>query len=204
MSKSRGRILIFCKSPIAGKVKTRLMPAVNAEEARDIYERLLIKSIQTSLSSETGTVEICCYPDISHPFFSQISREYPVVLRQQIGNDLGERMHNAINHALLEVDWVIVIGTDCPALDVTHLRQAATLLSSSHDAVITPAEDGGYVLIGMSRSEPQLFTGILWGTDNVYAETSKRLESLQWNWHQLDTLWDVDRPEDMARIQGYL
>jgi glycosyltransferase A (GT-A) superfamily protein (DUF2064 family) len=70
------------------------------------------------------------------------------------------------------------------------------------DAVIGPAEDGGYVLIGLRRYAPELFKGVSWGTDLVLKETRERLRVLGWQWHELKERWDVDRPEDMKRLKS--
>ena len=93
----------------------------------------------------------------------------------------------------------LVIGTDCPALTVAQLRQAAESLAD-HDAVAFPADDGGYVLIGMKAPAHELFSGVDWGTDRVMAQTRQRLAILGWRWTEPANLWDVDRPEDVARL----
>src|SRR5262249_28689894 len=96
---------------------------------------------------------------------------------------------------------VIVIGTDCPALLPSHLHQAADVLRDGNDAVVIPAEDGGYVLIGSLRPQPSLFSGMTWGVDSVMAETRRRLANGRLTWGELPLLWDVDRPEDLARLR---
>ena len=92
----------------------------------------------------------------------------------------------------------IVIGSDCPALTPSHLRQAADVLREGRDVVVIPAEDGGYVLIGSRRPQPGLFNGMTWGTDQVMAQTRQRLAHSGLTWRELPPLWDVDRPADLA------
>jgi glycosyltransferase A (GT-A) superfamily protein (DUF2064 family) len=94
-----------------------------------------------------------------------------------------------------------VVGTDCPALTPYHLRTAAAHLRNGVDAVLIPAEDGGYALIGIQMPQPALFAGIAWGADTVAAETRRRLARLGLSWREPARLWDVDRPEDLARMQ---
>jgi glycosyltransferase A (GT-A) superfamily protein (DUF2064 family) len=94
---------------------------------------------------------------------------------------------------------LLLIGTDCPVLQPVHLRQAAVALLDSADAVLQPAEDGGYVLVGLRRPQPALFLGMTWSTDRVLADTRARAREAGLRVHELDTLWDVDRPEDLAR-----
>jgi hypothetical protein len=60
--------------------------------------------------------------------------------------------------------------------------------------------DGGYALIGLRRVEPRLFEGIRWGGDSVMATTRDRMSRLGWRWRELETLWDIDRPEDCQRL----
>ena len=94
----------------------------------------------------------------------------------------------------------ILIGSDCPALRARHLRHADQALRDGADAVFVPCEDGGYALIGLNRVDRRLFDGIAWGGDAVMAETRRRLAALGWQWRELETLWDVDRPEDYERL----
>ena len=110
-------------------------------------------------------------------------------------------MHAAFRRALAGAPAAIVIGCDCPALTPGHLREAAVALVGGADAVLVPAEDGGYVLIGLGRVEASLFERIRWGESSVLAETRERLAALGWRWRELETLWDLDRPEDLARFR---
>jgi rSAM/selenodomain-associated transferase 1 len=115
--------------------------------------------------------------------------------------DLGKRMHRAFSRLLRKHEGAILIGSDCPALRASDLRAAARALEGGADAVFAPAEDGGYALIGLRRSSPRLFAGIDWGGPTVFAQTRRRLGQLGWRWKKLRMLWDVDRPEDVARLR---
>jgi hypothetical protein len=94
-----------------------------------------------------------------------------------------------------------LIGSDCPELRAADLRRAARLLAGGCDAVLGPARDGGYVLIGVRRLTPRLFEGIEWGGSGVYAATAQRLEAARYRWRALRPLGDIDRPEDLAGIR---
>ena len=105
---------------------------------------------------------------------------------------------------------VVLIGTDCPVLLAAHLVAAARMLRGDgdgpNDAVFVPAEDGGYVLVGLRGPQPRLFEGIDWGSERVMAQTRERLSELGLRWVELPTLWDVDRPGDLLRLatlEGY-
>jgi hypothetical protein len=112
----------------------------------------------------------------------------------------------ALRKTLKKTSHALLIGTDCPSLTRDDLREAAEGLRRGIDAVIGPAEDGGYVLIGLRRCAPELFTGISWGTGSVLHQTRLRLRDLGWKWNELSERWDVDRPEDVERLkrEGYL
>ena len=108
---------------------------------------------------------------------------------------------------LQAVSWqsggpVVLIGGDCPVLQAEHLLQTLDWLKGGCDAVIGPAEDGGYVLLGLNKSSPELFRGIAWGGDSVLDETRSRLQGLGWQWRELEPLWDLDRPADLDRFRA--
>jgi hypothetical protein len=83
-----------------------------------------------------------------------------------------------------------------------YLARAFALLDGGADAVVGPAEDGGYVLLGLRRMDKRLFEDMAWGTDRVLDQTRERLAVLGWRWQELETLWDVDRPEDLERLMS--
>jgi glycosyltransferase A (GT-A) superfamily protein (DUF2064 family) len=85
-------------------------------------------------------------------------------------------------------------------LTAQHLRLSASALAAGDDAVLLPAEDGGYVLIGLRGPRPEVFEGVAWGSERVLAETRARLRALGLRWSEPATLWDVDRPEDLDRL----
>ena len=106
----------------------------------------------------------------------------------------------AFQQTLASMPRAILIGTDCPALTAQHLREADRWLAAGMDAVVAPAEDGGYALIGLTRCAARLFEGITWGTSHVMNDTRERLSALGWRWQEIDSLWDVGRTEDYQRL----
>jgi hypothetical protein len=117
--------------------------------------------------------------------------------RAQVGADLGTRLQNAIApHFAQGRDRVLVIGIDCPELSVAILQQAQDALTAA-DVVLGPAADGGYYLIGLRVWEPNLFTGISWGSAQVFAQTQARVRAARLTLATLPTLRDVDEPEDL-------
>ena len=95
----------------------------------------------------------------------------------------------------------LIIGTDCPALCADHLRAAADILRGGADAVVVPADDGGYALIGLRHAEPALFRDMRWSTPEVMSETRQRLRQSGLSWQEPFTLWDVDVPDDLKRLR---
>lgn len=196
----RGVVVVFARAPQPGAVKTRLIPLLGAEGAAALHVRLVKHALETAGKTALHQVELHCAPDASDPFFQSCAGYYGVTVKAQAGGDLGARMQAAFTQALTQHARVLLIGSDCPALTARHLRQAEQALRDGADAVFVPCEDGGYALIGLKHVESRLFDGIAWGTDGVMAETRLRLKQLGWSWRELETLWDVDRPEDYRRL----
>jgi rSAM/selenodomain-associated transferase 1 len=181
-------------------VKTRLLSVLSSFEASDLYGKLARRMLDCAIDSSLADVEIWCYPDVSHAFFQKYE-ECGIPLFQQQGADLGERMYQGALHTLTEegVNRVLIIGADCPTLDEHYLESALSKLDD-HDAVLGPAEDGGYGLIGLRKADPTIFSDITWSTSQVCAETCDKMNKLNYNWSLLPLIWDVDRPEDLTRL----
>lgn len=199
-TRSDARLLVFAKAPRPGEVKTRLTPLLGEQGAAALHARLVKHTLATARASGIGQIELHCAPDCDDPFFLFCGGRYGVSLVSQAEGDLGTRMCHAFERALGHARHAIVIGADCPALTARHLRNAERVLSAGWDAVFAPTEDGGYALIGLTRCDARLFEGIAWGAANVMRDTRNKLSALGWRWQELQTLWDVDRPEDYQRL----
>jgi len=201
---SRPTLQIFAKAPVAGAVKTRLASAVGSARAAAIHVQLARRTLRTAVAARNagvvGRVELWCAPDACHPSFAEWRDRYGVTLHAQAGADLGARMQRALETSLAQGSPALLVGTDCPTLDVEHLARAAAALAG-HDAVFAPAEDGGYVLVGLARNV-DAFRDIAWGTPEVMAATRSRLRAGNAIWFELPPLWDVDVPADLERWQG--
>jgi rSAM/selenodomain-associated transferase 1 len=187
-------IAVLAKAPVPGLAKTRLIPALGADGAANLQERFISLTVETA--RKVAGVTVWAEPDDTHPIFRQLAGR--VRLACQVPGDLGARMLAA---AAAAGGPVLVIGTDCPALSVDHLRTAVDLLRQGIDVVINPAEDGGYVLIGMNEPDPCLFAGMVWSVPTVMAETRRRLARSGLSWREPARLWDVDVPEDLERMR---
>jgi uncharacterized protein len=183
-------IIVFARAPVPGAAKTRLVPALGEWGAARLHMRLVRHAVRTALAARCGPVEL--HGSARHSLLSSIG----VPFRLQRGRDLGERMV----HALSRNPGAILIGSDCPELTAADLRRARRLLQGGYHAVLAPAEDGGYALIGLRRVSPEILRNMAWGTSSVYDETVKRLKG--YRWCALRTVWDVDRAEDLPRLRS--
>ncbi len=194
-------IAILAKAPVPGYAKTRLIPALGADGAAALQAAMLKRTLATALAAGIGPVTLWCAPDCSHPAFAEAAAQ-GVALAEQPAGDIGQRMQAAMAAAVTP-GGIIVIGTDCPALTPAHLRQAAAALAGQ-DAVVIPAEDGGYVLLGLRQANAAVFAGVAWSTPQVMAQTRARLVAAGLRHAEFSPLFDVDRSSDLPRLYALM
>ena len=187
----RPRIALFVRYPTPGVAKTRLIPALGAEGAAALHRHLVEHTLATMRASGLP-FEVRGTGATARDFATWLGTDVPVV--EQGDGDLGERLARVPAPVLL-------IGSDAPDLTVANLHAAAAALEGA-EAVIGPAADGGYWLLGLSRPMPGLFASMPWGSDAVAAETIARLAADGIDPVRLPILHDCDRPEDLARWPG--
>jgi uncharacterized protein len=191
------RIVIFAKAPVPGRVKTRLIPALGAAGAARLARRMLDLALEQALAADVGPVELCMSPAPGSAEWTAIPLPAEIGTSDQGGGDLGERMARAARRVIENGEAVLLIGTDCPDLSTTRLREAASRLAD-HDAVLHPAADGGYPLLGLNRFNASLFEDMPWSTSAVADMTLARLAALGWRVWLGETLRDIDEPGDLA------
>jgi len=194
------QLIIFVKAPEIAKCKTRLISLLGEQGATDFYKDLATHCVQQFHDLNGIDVTLSCHPDIHHDFLQQLSKNYQVGLQAQQGKDLGERMYNAIECSLFHYQQCVLIGSDCPSLTPEYIEQAFSALNS-HDIVLGPASDGGYVLIGAGKVDPELFAHTQWSSHNVLQQCLKNIENLNYSHHLLARLWDIDTPDDFIQNQ---
>lgn len=192
-------IVVFAKAPVAGYAKTRLAGALGAEGAARLAERLLGHAVGQAVDAGIGPVELCCAPDAGHPALRALARRHRIDVALQGDGDLGVRLARAVQRNLCARRAVIVIGTDSPALGADDLREAARLLET-HDAVLGPAQDGGYTLIGLKDRSRLPFERIAWSTPLVLRQTRERLVALGLRHAELREIADIDTPGDLDQL----
>jgi uncharacterized protein len=201
------RLILFMKEPTAGRVKTRLIPALGAEGAAELHRRLVLRTLRTAAAfCERASVDL----ELRYAGASDAALRHWLGdgwrFRAQCEGDLGARMAEAFAAAFeAGARAAVIIGSDAPGLAAAHLAAAFDALTRT-PAVFGPAVDGGYYLVGLARPLPALFRGVPWGTSTVLADSLRIVEregaprpAL------LDPLEDVDRPEDLAawhRLDG--
>lgn len=180
-------IIIFSRTLVAGKVKTRIAASLGNDKALAIHLRLFNQTRHAIRSSGYPHIIYLSETPMSPPGF-----EYKL----QVGKDLGERMHNCLSQELKTSEKVCLIGTDCLDLRSSDIKEAFEKLNA-YDIVIGPAFDGGYYLIGMRKPTAKLFETINWGQSTVLVETLRICERMNLNYYLLEERKDVDRVEDI-------
>lgn len=190
------KIIVMSKAPVAGFAKTRLIPALGAEGAAQLAQHLLLHTLNNVRTANIGETELCVTPGLDQPEWDCLRSRIDVPWVQQGDGDLGQRLARACKRAISQGYNVLLMGTDCPALAPVIIQQAARALQHCH-AVIIPATDGGYTLLGLSEFNASLFASIHWSTDTVLAETLQRFRLLDWRVEVLAPLNDIDEPDDL-------
>jgi hypothetical protein len=196
---SLNRLIIFTRYPEPGKTKTRLIPALGPEGAADLHRKMVDSTLTWARQLKNNSavsLEFCYEGGDERRVRQWLGSDIPCC--RQVNGDLGARMARAFTEAFSAgMGRVIIVGTDCPGLTGGLVRTACEALMDN-DVVLGPAKDGGYYLIGLRKPMPQLFGGIPWGTGEVLPKTLGIAADLKLQVFLLESLDDVDRPEDLA------
>lgn len=189
-------LIVFLKAPRPGFVKTRLAKEVGAERACEIYQKVTNTVLkQLAEMSAAVQVQLRYTPDDATDEIKRLCHDGWSMQAQGTG-DLGERLRRAFSEAFTAgAESVVIIGSDCPDVREKDIHQACDELAR-HDVVLGRAVDGGYWLIALSRPQPELFTGISWGSAYVFNQTIERVRCAGLSVHLLRTLRDIDTVED--------
>jgi rSAM/selenodomain-associated transferase 1 len=194
----KNALIIFVKNPELGKVKTRLAKSIGPQRAMEVYIQLLkyTRQVTNQLSDVNKYVY---YAEAITAVDIWDSTMYDK--RLQYGENLGERMQGAFADCFEEGnDKVVIIGSDCPDIQLEHLQAAFVFLDTA-DVVIGPVTDGGYYLLGMKTCYRELFKEISWSTSAVFQQTRQKMETLGLSYHLLEMLSDVDELESYERMK---
>ncbi len=187
-------LIIFVKNPVLGKAKTRLAATIGDEKALAVYKLLLQKTRLETINLAAD--KIVYYSD--HVDDSDLWDNTIFQKAVQSPGDLGQKITAAFNRAFQGgYKRVCIIGSDCYDMTQAHLQEAFEALETK-DAIIGPAEDGGYYTIGMSRYVPELFEQKVWSTETVGSDTIEDFKKLRLDYHVIETLNDVDTEDDLG------
>ena len=192
--------IVLTKAPVAGFVKTRLIPTLGKQGACDLYIQLLTRlenTLKNVVDKTHSQVALWVAGDDQHEAFIPW-QSFATFYQQPTESDLGVRMAVAVQSSLARGCVPVLIGVDVPDLDEAYLINCTQQLES-HELVISPAEDGGYGLLGLKQFYAELFENKNWGTDSVFEKTKKDLDALRLKVVYLPRVWDVDEPADAKR-----
>lgn len=191
-------IIIFIKNPVLGKVKTRLAATIGNERALKIYKSLVAHTID---AVEESKADVFLF--FSDSVEENMATENPRCIKKiQSGKNLGERISNAFDEVFgLLYQKVLIIGTDCPGINLKLIDKAFAALENS-DVVMGPAADGGYYLLGMNKPYRLLFQKINWSTSTVFNETISRCNESELKYALLEVLHDVDEEKDLVHVES--
>jgi uncharacterized protein len=194
--KQQHALMIFVKNLVHGKVKTRLAASVGNEMALNIYRQLLEHSRCVTETLPVDKIVFYAEQIVEQDMWSNEIYEKQL----QAGNDLGERMKNAFSFAFNKgYSKVVIIGTDCPSLTGNIIEDAFKKLETA-DAVIGPAFDGGYYLLGLKQAHSFLFEHMQWSTAGVLAATIERCRQHGLAFSLLQELHDIDEEKDLVHL----
>lgn len=195
----KNKLGIFVRTPVAGEVKTRLVPPLSPEGARDLYTAFLGDLFERL--GRSGWAPVVFYSgDSPGDLPALMPRPWPLVAQR--GETLGERMAAAFGHLLgTPGGRAALIGSDSPDLPLGHLKTAFQKLKH-RDVVLGPATDGGYYLIGLRAPAPALFEGIAWGTAGVFASTVETVGREGLTLSLLPPWYDVDDADSLAFLRA--
>lgn len=193
-------ILFFVKFPVAGRVKSRLAASIGADAALGLYRNFVLDML-ASIEASGMPLRVCYDPsETEAAVHAWLGRNLDY--QPQVGVTVGERMEHAFKRIFSEgCPRAILVGSDIPDLPPALFSEALRGLDD-HDAVIGPARDGGYYLIGFRNDTfpPEVFRGIEWSTASVFSMTMQRLEQTGQQVHQLPLWRDVDTIDDLRDL----
>jgi len=195
-------LAVMAKAPVTGEVKTRLLPAVTAEEAAELSRALLVDQLKHLQEFDAADFYLAFAPDDARLLMENLAppcfRLFP-----QEGADLGARMEAAFKR-LFDIGHrnIVLIGGDLPPLPLRYFAEAYAFLATSNQRVVLgPSRDGGYYLVGCNQPTPQIFQGMRWSHSAVLAQTQDKLASLKIDYHLLPTWFDIDTPADLRYLR---
>jgi len=194
-------LAVMAKPPVAGSVKTRLVPPLTHEQAAKLYRALLLDQLEHLTALDSAALYVAAEPvEGDEMLASLVPARYTCF--PQRGADLGERTSEVCAEL-----WrrghrnVILIGSDLPPVPLDLLRDGFATLESGKRVILGPTHDGGYYLVGLNQPVPEIFSGMTWSHDGVLTETIRRLSCGDIAFRLVRESFDIDRVEDLERLR---
>ena len=191
-------LILFTKKAQICRVKTRMCPSLSYRESLYLHKALTADAINKFSSNlkfklilyttDTNTIHYCSSRGL--------------IIKKQYGLDLGSRMNHAISQELKYSQKVVLIGSDCPTLNIDYVKNAFKHLSKNNDVVLGPTTDGGYALIGMKKQNNYLFKNITWGSSKVFTQSLEAANNYRCNIKSLAEVSDIDTIEDLQQLKN--
>jgi rSAM/selenodomain-associated transferase 1 len=198
-------LAVMAKVPLAGQVKTRLLPLFTIEEAAELSRSLLVDQLNHLQELDAADFYLAFAPDDAQWLMEQITPACFHLFPQQ-GDDLGARM-DAVFERLFQIGHksIVLVGGDLPPVPLRFFTEAYALLESSKKRVVLgPSRDGGYYLVGCNQPTPEIFQGMSWSHSAVLAQTLDKLAASQVDFHLLPSWFDIDTPDDLRSLRSAL
>jgi rSAM/selenodomain-associated transferase 1 len=198
-------VIQFAKWPVLGNVKTRLAHAIGDQKALQVHMTLMDEVLNKLTAAKYDGIadielwlnEIPAAQGLMRNTL-KLAKNERIFCKIQKGNDLGDKMADAMISSLETYKKVIIVGSDCPNISTKTLKEASECLNKT-DIVLGPAEDGGYVLIGASNFNAEIFNDVAWGKGKVFEKTIENIKKLNFTYSILSESWDVDDLADYER-----
>jgi uncharacterized protein len=205
MATHANALAVIAKAPEAGRVKTRLLPALTAQEAAELSRALLIDQLDQLQEIDATDFYLFFAPDQARLLLTELAPPCFCLLPQQ-GDGLGARME-AVFSRLSQMGHknIVLIGGDLPPVPLRYFAEAYGFLESSNRRVVLgPSRDGGYYLVGANQPAPEMFQDMHWSHSRVLAQTRDKLTSLQIDYHLLPPWFDIDTADDLCHLESVL
>lgn len=190
----------MARCPQVGQVKTRLGEQVGEAKALELYESMLRLMCARLSSWVPGAVSLWVDSGPDHPIIVELANRFELPVHVQCAGDLGDKMARALEVELESADSAMVVGADCVGITRPDVLDAARAFARGFDLAVGPASDGGYYLLALAGRQPDLFAGIGWGTDQVFAQTLAKAATLNLQALELPVRPDVDTIEDLSEL----
>jgi len=194
-------LYLMAKAPRAGRVKTRMRPQLNAEEAARLARLLLEQTVENACRHWPGEVALRTWPRAGPPVATQLAARHQLAVTVQAGTDLGGRILAALDRGIARAGGAAVMGCDVPHCPGEILAAAHALLARGENPV-GATDDGGFYLLGLQRADAALFDGVRWDGPAVLDAVRARAAAAGARLRDLPPLRDIDRYCDLQWLAG--